>query len=53
MRTPLLSLLALLLGGLIVAGKLLTDGLTPSFMLVLGVLLVFDGFLRLAIARHH
>ncbi len=51
MRTPILAVLALLLGGAIVVGKLLTGGLTPSFVLVLGVLLLVDGMLRLALAR--
>ncbi len=46
-KGTLLATAALVLGALIVAVKLATDGPTPSFVLALGLLLIADGVLRL------
>ncbi|MER3419965.1 MAG: hypothetical protein C4290_05310 [Chloroflexota bacterium] len=46
-KGTLLAAAALVLGALIVAVKLATDGPTPSFVLALGLLLIADGVLRL------
>jgi predicted phage tail protein len=46
-KGTLLATAALVLGAMIVAVKLATDGPTPSFMLGVGVLLIADGVLRL------
>jgi hypothetical protein len=48
-RSQILGLLALLIGALIVLIKVSIDGVTPSFVLALGILLVIDGALRLAV----
>ncbi len=51
-RDALLSTAALVVGVMIVVVKLATDGLSPSFVLALGLLLIADGVLRLLTRRH-
>lgn len=47
----LLGLAALVIGVVLVLYTLSAAGLSPSFVLLLGVLLILDGLLRLATSR--
>ena len=50
-RGRLIGLAALVVGAVLVLYTLSADGLSPSFVLLLGVLLILDGLLRLATSR--
>jgi uncharacterized membrane protein HdeD (DUF308 family) len=50
-RVSVLGVVALVLGMVILLAKLTSDGLTLSFVLLLGALLALDGALRLLTPR--
>ena len=50
-RVPLLAVAAILIGAVIVLVKVTSDGVTPSWMLLLGALFIADGVIRIMLNR--